>query len=103
MQSDFDRQFNKSSLNFTHEGILFKPAKKTYEIFFIYFGLNRKESRRRRKSGRTRIQAIRVDDARMIIQRLSYNYADGLKISVSKAKCLLKGKSVLAMVMEQSK
>jgi hypothetical protein len=43
------------------------------------------------------------DDARMIIQRLSYNYADGLKISVSKAKCLLKGKSVLAMVMEQSK
>jgi hypothetical protein len=29
--------------------------------------------------------------------------ADDLKISVSKAECLLNGKSVLAMVMEQSK
>ena len=43
------------------------------------------------------------DNARIILKRLSYKYADTLKIDVGKAKCLLREKSVLSMVKEQSK
>jgi hypothetical protein len=45
----------------------------------------------------------RMGDVEIIIlRRLAYNYADACQIAVSRAKHLLKGRIMLAMVKEQS-